>query len=69
MLVHQVGVTAAIAADLVLEGMLDGHPGVATPMLPEVYEPGLVKLEAEGFTFRERAAALPPATAADTFVA
>ena len=49
-----VGFTAAIAADLVLEGRLDDHPGVATPMLKEVYQPGLERLKAEGITFNER---------------
>ena len=50
-----VGLTAAIGADLVLEGHLDGHTGLASPILPAVYNPGLERLAAEGFVFRERA--------------
>lgn len=49
-----VGFTAAIGTDLVLDGFLDKHRGVATPMLREVYLPGLQRLADEGVVFRER---------------
>ena len=49
-----VGVTAAIGTDLVLEGHLDNHTGLASPLLPSVYDPGLERLAAEGFVFNER---------------
>lgn len=50
----QVGVTAAIGVDLVLEGALDDMPGIATPVDKSVYVPALKRLAAEGFVFQER---------------
>ena len=50
-----VGLTAAIGAELVLDGALDHHAGLASPLLKAVYVPGLEKLAAAGFVFRESA--------------
>uniref|UniRef100_A0A7S2SNY8 Saccharopine dehydrogenase (NAD(+), L-glutamate-forming) n=1 Tax=Rhizochromulina marina TaxID=1034831 RepID=A0A7S2SNY8_9STRA len=48
-----VGVTAAIGADLVLDGVLDQRRGVVTPMSADIYEPSLRLLEDQGFVFKE----------------
>ena len=47
-----VGITTAIAVDLVLRGCVTDR-GMLTPVAKEVYEPGLEQLEAEGFCFSE----------------
>ncbi len=52
-----VGLTAAIGADLIMDGALDAHAGLASPTLPAVYRPALARLAALGFAFRERAIA------------
>jgi alpha-aminoadipic semialdehyde synthase len=49
-----VGLTAAIGANLVLEGHLDDRLGLASPMLKEVYGPALERLEEEGVNFLEK---------------
>ena len=48
-----VGITTAIAAELVLEGKVTQR-GMLTPVAEEVYKPALVKLEKEGFVFSEQ---------------
>ena len=48
-----VGLTAAVAAEITLEGLLAHTPGVLTPTMPEFYVPGLEKLAAEGLVFEE----------------
>ena len=47
-----VGITTAIAVDLVLKGSVTER-GMLTPVAKEVYEPALKMLEAEGFCFSE----------------
>ena len=48
-----VGITTAIAAELVLGGKVTQR-GMLTPVAEEVYKPALVKLEREGFAFSEQ---------------
>jgi len=48
-----VGLTAAIGANLILEGHLDDKCGLASPMMKEVFIPALERLEEEGITFNE----------------
>ena len=48
-----VGLTAAVAAEITLEGRLKHIPGVLTPTMPEFYLPGLDKLAAEGLIFED----------------
>jgi hypothetical protein len=50
-----VGLTAAIGTELVLDGALDQHTGLASPLLPAVYLPSLEKLAQAGYVFRESA--------------
>ena len=52
-----VGITTAIAVDLVLKGAISER-GMLTPVAKEVYEPALELLEAEGFAFSETTTAL-----------
>jgi len=47
-----VGLPAAIAARLILQGEID-LTGVHTPVIPEIYEPVLAELDALGVSFRE----------------
>ncbi|OQA94039.1 MAG: Saccharopine dehydrogenase [Chloroflexi bacterium ADurb.Bin222] len=47
-----VGLPAAIAARLLLEGTLQ-RSGVLIPILPEVFEPVLTELERHGIRFEE----------------
>jgi len=47
-----VGLTTGIAASVVLDGNLTAR-GVLTPVLPEIYLPGLERLAAEGLCFEE----------------
>jgi len=47
-----VGLPAAIAARLVLQGEI-ARTGVRTPVIPEIYEPVLAELAALGVSFRE----------------
>jgi len=56
-----VGITAAIGADLVLDGSLDSRRGVVTPMTPDIYEPSLAYLAREGYVFSEEAHSISPA--------
>ena len=49
----QVGVPAAIATQLMLDGRIAAR-GVVRPMDPAVYEPMLVLLEAEGIVMHEK---------------
>jgi alpha-aminoadipic semialdehyde synthase len=51
--VVQVGVPAAIATQLLLEGRIAAR-GVVRPMDPAVYEPMLTLLEAEGIVIHEK---------------
>lgn len=53
-----VGLPAAIAARMLLEGALP-HTGVLIPTLPEIYEPALTELETFGIRFEERVTPLP----------
>lgn len=46
------GLPPAIGASLILDGKL-GLTGVQAPVLPEIYEPALALLEAEGISFTE----------------
>lgn len=46
------GIPPAIGAALILDGRI-GLSGVQAPVLPEIYEPSLELLEAEGISFRE----------------
>jgi saccharopine dehydrogenase-like NADP-dependent oxidoreductase len=50
---EQVGVPAAIATQLMLDGRIAAR-GVVRPMDPAVYEPMLVLLEAEGIIMHEK---------------
>lgn len=47
-----VGLTTGIAASIVMDGNLTSR-GVLTPVVPEIYLPGLERLEAEGLRFEE----------------
>ncbi|KDO18387.1 saccharopine dehydrogenase [Saprolegnia parasitica CBS 223.65] len=53
-----VGMSAAIGVDLILRGDVQGH-GVLTPTTPDIYTPGLARLEAEGIRFIEKSRVLP----------
>ena len=48
-----VGLPAAYAVELILEGKLAGKSGVVIPTTPEIYNPILKKLEADGISFQE----------------
>ena len=48
-----VGVTAAIGVELILEKAIE-QTGVLAPTTPDIYNPGLAKLEAEGIIFVEK---------------
>ena len=54
-----VGLSAAIGAEIVLDGHLKNHVGVVTPMIPEIYSPALEALAQEGFSFKEDDMILP----------
>ncbi|OQR85292.1 alpha-aminoadipic semialdehyde synthase [Achlya hypogyna] len=53
-----VGMSAAIGVDLILRGDVAGT-GVLTPTTPDIYTPGLARLEAEGIRFVEKTRVLP----------
>jgi len=48
-----VGWTAAIGAQLLLEGIIKSGLGVVTPTVRNIYEPFLIRLEAAGISFLE----------------
>ncbi|DBA04445.1 TPA: hypothetical protein N0F65_010041 [Lagenidium giganteum] len=48
-----VGVTAAIGVQMILQDAVQGR-GVLTPTTPDIYSPGLARLEAEGVRFNEK---------------
>jgi saccharopine dehydrogenase-like NADP-dependent oxidoreductase len=48
-----VGIPAAIAADLILQGQINDK-GVLIPTKPHMYNPILQRLEMEGIHFQER---------------
>ncbi|CAK4130240.1 unnamed protein product [Aphanomyces euteiches] len=48
-----VGMSAAIGVELILRGDVASH-GVLTPTTPDIYTPGLARLEAEGIRFVEK---------------
>ncbi|MBN1660753.1 MAG: saccharopine dehydrogenase NADP-binding domain-containing protein [Anaerolineae bacterium] len=49
-----VGLPAAIAARMILQGEIAGISGVHVPVIPEIYEPVLAELEALGIGLDER---------------
>jgi hypothetical protein len=48
-----VGLPAAIAVRLILQGELEGLTGVHVPMIPEIYEPVLAELADLGISLQE----------------
>jgi hypothetical protein len=49
-----VGLPAAIAVRLILQGQLRGLTGVQVPMIPEIYEPVLEELAELGISLTEK---------------
>ena len=49
----QVGITAAVGAELVAEGVVERR-GVLSPTTPDIYVPALAALEAEGIKVDHR---------------
>jgi saccharopine dehydrogenase-like NADP-dependent oxidoreductase len=49
-----VGLPAAIATRLILQGELDGLSGVLIPVIPEIYEPVLAELKKLGISLEEK---------------
>jgi saccharopine dehydrogenase-like NADP-dependent oxidoreductase len=53
-----VGLPAAIAARMILQGEIDGLSGVHVPVIPEIYEPVLAELEKVGISLEEKSEVL-----------
>jgi saccharopine dehydrogenase (NADP+, L-glutamate forming) len=49
-----VGLPAAIAARMILQGEISGPTGVQVPVIPEIYEPVLAELENVGISLTEK---------------
>jgi saccharopine dehydrogenase-like NADP-dependent oxidoreductase len=49
-----VGLPAAIAARMILQGEISGLTGVHVPVIPEIYEPVLAELKKVGISLEEK---------------
>eukprot|EP00469_Lotharella_globosa_P003596 CAMPEP_0167809252 /NCGR_PEP_ID=MMETSP0111_2-20121227/23682_1 /TAXON_ID=91324 /ORGANISM="Lotharella globosa, Strain CCCM811" /LENGTH=1087 /DNA_ID=CAMNT_0007707599 /DNA_START=60 /DNA_END=3323 /DNA_ORIENTATION=+ len=53
-----VGITAAVGAEIILEGALDGVSGIVRPTQRAVYEPTLARIASDGIRFEEHESAV-----------